>query len=154
MRTSGGDVIMRAMQPDPKKAKAFATDKPGFVGTQAMKVRQLAFDVSEIPVDTEFTLQFANTYAHSLQKPDEWWFGVIGYEGSFKISMLMLFPENRPFSGYKLQVAPTRADNPKDREPVPYTGPVITFAPDDRSWIYWEIPDPKANHVYRVDWTW
>ncbi len=49
MRTSGRDVHMRAVQPDPKKAKAFAMDKPGFVGQQAMKVPAGCSKVSEPP---------------------------------------------------------------------------------------------------------
>jgi|GEM_PF-2549673 len=155
MRTSGRDVFMRALRPHPERVKAFAAEKPGFVGKQAMKVRQLIFDVSDVPLDHEFTLQFVNTYQHALQSPDEQWFGVIGYEGSFKTSMLMLFPANKPFRDYQLRVAATRVDDPtKLADPVPYEGPVIVFAAEDKSWLYWEIPTPKANYVYRIDWTW
>jgi tRNA A-37 threonylcarbamoyl transferase component Bud32 len=154
-RTSGGDAIMRAMRPSGAKVTAFASEKPGFVGKQAMKVRHLVYDVSDIPLNTEFTLQYATTYVNSLQSEDEQWFGVIGYEGSFKTSMLMLFPPDRPFKDYVLKVAPTREDDPtKRKDPEKYTGPVITFAAKDKSWVYWEIPSPKANYVYRVDWTW
>lgn len=155
MRTSSGELFMRPIQPDPKRVRAFAAAAPGYVGTRPMKVRQLAFDVSDVPVNGDFALQFASTYTNSLQSPEEQWFGVIGYEGSFKISMLMLFPADRPFHEYRLSVAPTHSGVPAKQEgPSPYTGPVITFAGDDRSWLYWEIPNPKANTVYRVDWTW
>jgi hypothetical protein len=48
-----------------------------------------------------------------------------------------------------------REDDPtKRKDPEKYTGPVITFAAKDKSWVYWEIPSPKANYVYRIDWTW
>ena len=154
-RTSGRDVINRAGRPNPEKARAFSTDEPGFVGKEPMKVRQLLFDVSDIPVGQEFTLRYTSSYWNSLQTPDEQWFGVIGYEGSVKTSMLVLFPEGRPFKTHRFQYAPTRADDPKKREdPRAYTGPLITFAADDKSWVYWEIPTPKANYVYRIDWTW
>ena len=154
MRTSGRDVVMRGVRPNPEKVRALAADKPGFVGEQAMKVRQLVFDVADVPLEGEFPVQFTNTYWHSLQTPDEWWFGVIGYEGAFKVAMLVVFPADRPFRAYQLKTAPTRSTDPEERKPVPYTGPVITFAAEDKSWLYWEIPTPKANHVYRVDWTW
>src|SRR5262249_15329929 len=61
-RTSGRDAIMRGMRPNPTKVRALSAEKPGFVGTQAMKVRQLVFDVSDIPVNGEFTVQFNTTY--------------------------------------------------------------------------------------------
>ena len=153
--TTGRDVVNRAGRPNPEKARAFTTDKPGFVGTQAMKVRHLVYDVRDIPLKQEFTLRYTSTYWNSLQTEDEQWFGVIGYEGSVKTSMLILFPAGRPFRDYKLLYAPTLRDDPTKREdPAPYTGPLITFAAEDKSWLYWEIPGPKAKHVYRVDWTW
>ncbi|MBP3957480.1 protein kinase [Gemmata sp. G18] len=154
-RTTGRDVVNRAILPTPKKVRAFSTERPGFVGQQAMKVRHLVFDVRDVPVKQEFTLRYTSTYWNSLQSPDEQWFGVIGYEGSVKASMLMLFPEDHPFREHKFLYAPTKSDDPTKREaPQPYTGPLITVAAEDKSWLYWEIPSPKANHVYRVDWTW
>lgn len=154
-RTSGRDAIMRAILPTPEKVKSFAATQPGYVGKQAMKIRQLVFDVSDMPIDTEFALQFTTTYQNSLQTPNEQWFGAIGYDGSLKTSMLMLFPAERAFHDYQLRVATMRVDDPsKLADPVPYEGPVIVFAAEDKSWLYWEIPSPKANHVYRVDWTW
>ncbi|HEY1188887.1 MAG TPA: protein kinase, partial [Gemmata sp.] len=154
-RTTGRDVINRAGRPNADKARAFSADEPGFVGHQPMKVRQLVFDVGDIPVGQEFTLRYTSTYWNSLQTPEEQWFGVIGYEGAVKTSMLVLFPEGHPFKKHWFQYAPTRTDDPTKREaPRPYTGPLITFAADDKSWIYWEIPSPKANGVYRIDWTW
>jgi hypothetical protein len=120
-----------------------------------MKVRQLVFDVADIPVRQEFTLRYTSTYWNSLQTPDEQWFGVVGYEGAVKTSMLMLFPEGRPFKERAFRFAPTRADDPTTRDdPRPYSGPLITFAADDKSWIYWEIPDPQPHTVYRIDGTW
>ena len=154
-RTTGRDVVNRALRPNAEKARTFATDVPGFVGRQPMKVRHLVYDVRDIPVNQEFTLRYTSTFWNSLQTDDDRWFGVIGYEGSVKTSMLILFPEDRPFHDYQLRYAPTRVDDPTKREdPRAYTGPLIALAAEDKSWLYWEIPNPKANHVYRVDWTW
>ncbi len=153
--TTGRDVINRAESPNAEKARAFTTNKPGFVDSQAVKVRQLVFDVGDIPLKQEFTLRYTSTYWNSLQTADEQWFSVLNYEGSVKTSMLMLFPADRPFREYKLLHAPPRQDDPTKREgPQPYTGPLITFEAEDKSWVYWEIPNPKANHAYRIDWTW
>lgn len=148
-RTTGRRLVSRALRPNAETARAFAADKPGLVGGQAMKVRQLVLDVRNIPVHQDFTLRYRSTYWDSLQTAAERWVGVIGYEGSVKASMLLLFPAGRPFREYELRVAPTKQD-----APVPYNGPVINVAADDKSWLYWEIANPKANYVYRVDWTW
>jgi eukaryotic-like serine/threonine-protein kinase len=150
-RTTGRDVVNRASRPtaSAEKARAFATDKPAFAGQQPVKVRQLVFDVRDLPVDQEFTLRYTSTYWNSLQTPQDQWFGTIGHEGSVKTSVLVLFPDARPFRDYQLRFAPTTAADPQ-----PYSGPLITFAGDDKSWLYWEIPSPKANTVYRIDWTW
>jgi serine/threonine protein kinase len=153
--TSGRDVVNRVARPNADKVKAFKTDEPGVVGQQLMKRRQMLLDISDIPVNQEFTLRYSSTYWNSLQTLDEQWFGVIGYEGSVKTSMLMIFPPQKPFREYRFYSAPVRSGKTDKREePTPYTGPLITFAAEDRSWIYWEIPNPKAKTVYRIDWTW
>ncbi len=154
-RTTGRDVINRAQRPNADKARAFTTDKPGFVGSQAMKVRHLVFDVSDIPPKQAFTLRYASTCWNVFQTPEDQWFGVIGYEGSVKTSMLMLFPIDRPFREYRLLYAPTRQDDRMKHEDLQlYTGPKITFTAEDKSWVYWEISEPEANHIYGIDWTW
>ncbi len=153
--TSGRDVVNRVARPNADKVTAFKTDEPGFVGQQGMKRRQMQIDISDIPVNQEFTLRYSSTYWNSLQTLEEQWFGVIGYEGSVKTSMLMIFPPQKPFREYRFYSAPVRSGKTDKREePTPYTGPLITFAAEDRSWIYWEIPNPKAKTVYRIDWTW
>jgi hypothetical protein len=148
-RTSGRDVVMRALAPNPARARAFTFDRPAPVGGQPMKDRQLVFDVADVPVGTDFTVHETLTYWNSLQTVPEQWFGVVGRGGGVRTSMLMLFPADRPFRDYALRVAPIG-----DKHPVPYTGPVITFQADDRRWLYWEIPSPQPGQVYRVDWTW
>ena len=148
-RTTGRGLILRAVTPNPDRATVVAADRPGHAGARALKVRQLVMDVSTVPVGTEFTAHSVATFRGSLQTPDEQWFGAIGYDGSLKSSMLLVFPDDRPFRDYTLRVAAIR-----QADPVPYTGPVITFEADDRRWLYWEIPSPRDGYVYRIDWNW
>jgi hypothetical protein len=149
-RTGGRDLIMRLHTPNPDRARAFQAETTKFVGGQPLKVRQLLCDVSTVPVGAEFSDYYTSTFwSPPMRDPEDRWFGAIGYEGSFKITMLLIFPQNKPFQSYTLRVAPTRKD-----PPVPFTGPVITFKADDNRWLYWEIPSPAAGQVYRVDWTW
>jgi len=148
-RTSGKQLAMRCVTPNPERAEMKLAEQTGFVGQQAMKIRQLAVDVSNIDVDQEFEAKMQATYWSSLQTPSERWFGSFGYEGSLKTSMLLLFPTDRPFKNYRLRVAPTRQS-----DPVPYDGPGTIFADESKRWLFWEVPIPKAGSVYRIDWDW
>ncbi len=153
--TTGREVVNRVERPNPHTARAFTTDKPWIVGRQQMKVWQTAFDVSDVPVNQRFTLRYTTTYWNSIQTPAEQWFGVIGYEGSVKATLLLIFPADKPYRSYQLKVATPLPSDPNTRgDPVPYTGPRIAFGDADRTWLYWEVPKPQANTVYRADWEW
>jgi tRNA A-37 threonylcarbamoyl transferase component Bud32 len=145
-RFPGRDVVARAEQP---RGRGFALDSP------AAKVRQLVFDVRNIPVNQEFSLRYSTTVWNSPETNDDHWFVVRGHEGAPKVSVLMLFPDARPFHDYHFRSAPPQdADPTQPDELRAYTGPVATIEAEDKSWLYWEIPNPKAKHFYRIDWTW
>jgi eukaryotic-like serine/threonine-protein kinase len=153
--TTGREAVNKVERPNPETARAFTTDKPWIVGKQNMKVWQTAFDVSNVPVNQRFTLRYTTTYWNSIQAPADQWFGVIGYEGSVKATLLVLFPEGKPYRSYELKIATPLPNDPTKRgDPVRYTGPRIAFGDAGRTWLYWEVPKPQANTVYRVDWEW
>ncbi len=118
-------------------------------GTERMKVRNLVIDVSKISVDVEFDLRNVSTYWNTAQTEPELWFGVIGYQQSFKVSQLLLFPPGKPFTSYSLMVTRTVKDTPRS-----YEGPRILLTGPDRDWIYWEVPNPEEGYVYRLHWKW
>jgi hypothetical protein len=143
-------VVPRVLAPNADKVKGLATDRPAAVGRQQMKARQVVYDLANIPVNIDFTVQDVATFWDPpLATAADRWFGAIGYGGSVEVSMLLLFPADRPFTGYRLRVAPTKA-----ADPMPYTGPLISFKADDNRWLYWEVPKPQAGQVYRVEWDW
>ncbi len=148
-RTSGRDVFVRAHTPNRDLARVLASDAPGFVGGQALKVRQVSMDVSTEPVGREFTAECQATFVDSMQAPDDLWIGLIGFKGSLRSSMLILFPADRPFKTYELKVAP-KGNAP----PEPFTGPVISFQGEKNEWLFWEVGNPEDDHIYRIDWTW
>ncbi len=148
-KTTGRDVIVRAVSPNPDAAKLYTTAATQRVGGQEMKVRQLVLDTRSVPLYEEFTAQVVATYRDSLQTPAEQWFGMSGFAGSLRSSILLVFPDDKPFISYTLRVAP-----PGGGAPQKYDGRVIAFAAEDRRWLYWEVPRPLEGHVYRVDWTW
>jgi hypothetical protein len=77
------------------------------------------------------------------------WFGAIGCAQSFKVSLLVVFPDAKPFKEHQLMVAPTRQEKPQA-----YQGQKIVLVPKSHDWLYWEIPEPEAGHMYSLHWTW
>jgi hypothetical protein len=147
-RTSGSDLVVRVVEPRPEAARVFASQAKPLVSGRPMVEQRLSADVSQIAVGAPFELTFRTTYWNSLQTPDEQWFGTIGYDGSTLLSMLLLFPEARPFKGGGLQTGPAGG------ELQPYDGTQMVFKGDRGAWMYWEVPGPKTGHIYRVDWRW
>jgi hypothetical protein len=147
-RTTGAEVFMRC-QSHPQNFRVVGQKALGFVGANRTKVRQMIVDVRDVPVESEFSVQTSVTFWNSLQGKDDLWFGAMGYESSFKVSLLIIFPAGRPFTSYQLKVAPTTTE-----KPVAYTDRKILLLSEERDWVYWEIPKPKAGHVYLLYWTW
>lgn len=147
-RTSGSDIVMRCEEPSPAKAQVFASGAKPTVEGKAMTERRLSVDVADVPVGKEFALGTKTTFWNSLQTPEEQWLGAIGSDGSQMLSLLVLFPEGRPFKGGGLRTGPT------DGDLEPYTGTMLVFKGADGSWVYWEVPGPQVGHTYRLDWKW
>lgn len=147
-RTSGSDLVVRVEEPRPDAVRVFASQRKPVVVGQAMTEQRFSADVSHVPVGGPFEVVYQTTYWNSLQTPQEQWFGTIGYDGSTRLSILILFPDARPFQGGGLR------NGPADGELLPYDGTQVVFKGAGGSWVYWEVPGPKVGHVYRVDWRW
>src|SRR5439155_2287436 len=100
-RTSGAEVFLRCVS-HPNAQRIVVQRAPSHVGLEQTKTRQCFVDVSTIPVQDEFSLRFVATFWNSLQTDQDRWVGAIGYRHAFKVSMLVLFPEGRPFKKYWL----------------------------------------------------
>ncbi len=146
-KTSGLDLFSSCVSPYPFREIGLRGEE--IQGTERMKVRRLVIDVSKVPEGVEFDLRTVSTYWNTAQTEPELWFGVIGYEQSFKVSQLLLFPPGKPFTSYSLLVTRTVKDTPR-----PYEGPRILLTGPDRNWIYWEVPNPEDGYVYRLHWKW
>ncbi|QEL21042.1 hypothetical protein [Limnoglobus roseus] len=147
-RTSGSDLAVRCDVPRSDAARVFVSQKKPVVSGREMTEHRLSVDVAGVPVGGAFDLSFRTTYWNSLQTPEEQWFGTIGYDGSTLLSMLILFPEFRPFKGGGLRTGPANGDL------VPYDGTQLVFKGGAGAWMYWEVPGPKTGNIYRLDWKW
>jgi hypothetical protein len=147
-QTTGAELFLRCLS-HAKSSRTLVQRAPAFVGRQETKLRQCAVNLRDLPLQNETDLEFAATFWNSLQTPDERWLGVVGYKKSFKVSMLILFPEDRPFTNYRLTTAPTV----KGQE-TPFEGRKILLKDEESSYLFWEILEPEKGYVYRVHWDW
>lgn len=147
LRTAGLDVFLSTDGKYPFTVEA--QRGASFVGTEPMKVKKFIADVSSVPIGEEFNLRDTATFWNSIQTEEEQWFGVAGYEKSTVVSMLILFPAGKHFKSYELTVAET-----SKHKPLAFTGPRMVLADASQSWIYWQVPDPSAGHIYRLKWEW
>lgn len=146
-RTTGLDVYWNCLSPYPFQVVGQKTD--GFVGQDRMKIRRIVIDVAKVAVGDEFEIRTNATYLNTMQTDREQWFGVVGYSDSFKVSMLALFPAAKPFKDFTLHTARTVKE-----QVIPYDGAKILLSGADKDWVYWEIPTPEADRVYRLHWAW
>ena len=149
-RTTGLATFLESLS-HPRSFRIIAEEEKGFVGGDEMKARQIVIDIKDIPVDEEFEIRNRTTYWNNLQDDTDRWLGIIGYDGSFKVSMLFVFPDDRPMKDYELLVAPMGKSK---QVPVPYVGRKTLIAGPKGDYLYWDILEPKANHVYMVKWKW
>jgi hypothetical protein len=147
-RTSGAELFVRCLS-HPNSSRTLVQKAPAFVGQEQTKVRQCVVDLRDVQLQQEADLEFAATFWNNLQTADERWLGVIGYQQSFKISMLVLFPEDRPFTSYRLTTAPTVKG-----QQAAFEGRKILLRDESSSYLFWEILEPKEAYVYRVHWEW
>ncbi len=147
-RTSGSDLVVRLVDQPTSAGRVFASQTRPVVAGKSMVEHRLSADVPHAPVGATFELAYQTTYWNSLQSPEEQWFGTIGYDGSTLLSVLILFPESRPFQGGGLRTGPAQG------ELAPYDGTQLVFKGAGGAWMYWEVPGPKTGFIYRVDWRW
>lgn len=147
-RTDGDDVFLQSTS-HPGRCRELVQTQLGFVGARPTKVRQLAIDVSDVPVGEEFFVKLLLTYRGSLQNPADRWLGGVGYPRSDRIRMIVLMPDERPYKSYRLQLATSTRDTP-----TAYAGPVRVLEGPDRKSLMWEVPSPLAGHVYSVLLEW
>jgi len=151
-RTTGTSLIFRCVSPNPQTARLVVPREKERVDTQLMKASYLGVDVRDVPLNQEFEIQTVGTYWCSLQSPADWWFGVIGYRGGLRVSMLVLFPKHLPYTNDSRDAL--RVARPGEETAVAFTGEKTIYESQDRTWFYWEIPEPQHNHVYKFYWTW
>ena len=145
--TSGQEIFFRSHSGLPSKVSGLRNEI--FVGADRVKVRRLSIDVTSVPANEEYEVRYSSTRWNSLQSESELWHGIEGYAGAFKVSLLLIFPDNKPFTSHHLMVSGKGRDAPRE-----YEGQKILLAAENKQWLYWEVPNPEPGLVYRLHWKW
>lgn len=143
--TTGIDILMSCPEPYVCHYKKQKTREA--IGQDLDLVKQMKVDVSKIDVGRDFSLNLFYTYVNNLQVDLNW--GVIGYRNSGYPSMLLIFPDEKPFKDYSLKVTRAERDNP-----IEFSGKRSVMTGLKHDWLYWEVPEPSPPYIYRVYWNW
>lgn len=157
-RTTGLEVFLRALPVhgeagiiDPAQFTVLKDPNHGIVGGQGTLIRQIVLDIASIRLNEEFTTFVEGSYWDAFESPDQRWVGFLSYAAVAKGSILVLFPDSPRIKKFELTVVP---QTDVKMEPQPYDGEGFLYAAPDDSFVYWEILNPKWNHVYKISWQW
>ena len=152
-RTSGTEILTRNLCSFPLRIYALRDRR--LVGDQLLLERQRHYDVSRVPVGGEFVIRDQSTFWNSMQTAADQWVGFVGRPGQRSASILVIFPEDRPFDRFWATAAALNADGVRI-EPTRYDSDLYYFLEDEqgRRWVYWEVFDPEPDFVYQLRWSW
>jgi|HubBroStandDraft_6_1064221.scaffolds.fasta_scaffold25604_2 hypothetical protein len=145
-RTTGKDLILECtthpFHVTPQRKQGLYAGKP-------CKIWQMALDVHAEKENKDFPVDIRATYWNAFQKDEDLWFGATGNPNSHKVSLLVVFPDHKPFNTYRLMISPTNTETPED-----FQGDTVLLPSKDRDWLYWEVGVPLPAHLYTLHWTW
>jgi hypothetical protein len=147
-RTTGADIFFRSPTHD-DSLRVLACDVPTKVGGVVGKSRMSDYDVSDVPLNSEFTIESILTFWNGFRSEDDLWVGATVKAPTSTISFLVIMPRQKPMLEYTLRVAEIDGDRLGD-----YSGQQFVFEDPDGRYLFWEIVTPETNLVYRVDWKW
>lgn len=110
---------------------------------------ELVVNVSKMPLNKEFDIVTEVTYWNGFRDEEGDWFSTFATKEIKGLSLMILFPLEKKFKsikryGYKHG---TIAKSP-------FKGAEIWNESEDKSTLYWGIPDPIPDFAYQIDWKW
>lgn len=129
--------------------RALVPDQHG--GRTLSESWNVVVDISQVPIDNEFLIINEVTYWNAFNGPDGDSYGTYAGDQSEPedLSLMILFPPTRPFTGYTLYGY--QEDAP---QPATYRGTSTVVPSDGHSAFYWAIRQPRPKHIYEVAWQW
>lgn len=147
-RTSGLDVI-----PECKSDHEYDIIKyknKGSVGSQETLIRQIRIDIKDVPLEQEIDVLLSATYWNAFQDENQMWVGTLVYGDIDKVSLAIVFPEDKPFKDYDHRIATLDGKN----EISLGAETIIYEDRESKQWLHFEVNDSKPGQVYKVYWDW
>lgn len=129
-----------------------AAAKPGEAANPWKSQTKLAYDYV-LPIETKAigyqeTIVNKFTFWNAFQNETEEWFGTITKYPTNHLSVVLLFPKEKPCRSVTVDRYDVLVNNPKRQDADP---PRIT---DDGQTVYWSTSDLKGGHRYTFNWKW
>jgi hypothetical protein len=112
----------------------------------------VVFDISELPLETETTIEYETRYWNAFQAPDQWWTGLRVSSQTDEAKFTIIFPPLKTPDVQSIQFyyhdnSDHPLNSPKD----------VTFVKNQAggvSSLIWMISHPSTDRSYRVRWNW
>jgi hypothetical protein len=150
-RSTGSELFVECKSPYPSprvigQRKHVVFDEGGKPGT----LRQLSIDVHAIPVGERFVVDMAATFWNGFQTENEFYVRATAYPNSALVSLLVVFPKDKPYKDNP-ELRVKSISNKKFEE---FSRDKVLLESENRDWLYWEVDQPQADHVYYMHWKW
>ena len=125
---------------------AIAASSPSQV---LMKSFHVIVNVASYPVGQEFEIEFRATFWNGTSEREDW--TAVKIHVPMKVSSIMiLFPENKPFQWNKLVMY---TPDSRDESLPPENQRGLLYTPDSRT-LFWELRAPIVGNTYEIQWRW
>lgn len=148
-RTSGTDIYWRCTSHPPDSYRVLYTDAPSMTGGRRLLPRQLVLDVMDVPVGDQFNFESRATFWDGQPVDEKQWLGDSAEKGQIRLTIIILFPEDRPWKTYKLAVY--TSNGPEVSGDV---GDKLIVEDPERRFIALDFINPLPEHTYVMEWTW
>lgn len=148
--TSGLELFIRCernpdVRYDPGPFKVVYSESQKMRGGLSMRPAMAKLDISDVPVGETFGVDWVQTYWNAYQRNDQRFTGMEIRQNVDEAKILAIAPEGSMMSKVRLQVA-----REGDKPPEVYQGPKVLYIAPDKSYVYWQILEPKAGQYYRL----
>lgn len=144
--TTGLDLTPRSLTHEYSLVRASA---PHVHGSDTLRhTYRVMTNVADEPPNQPFLVVTEVTYWNGFRNDSTDWAGMRAQAGTDEVGMILLFPDEKPMKTYGLEICP----------PGPacsvFRGEHVLIPSANKKILVFKVPHPRANHTYRVRWTW
>jgi hypothetical protein len=140
------------IQPDIMCTHCTISERPQDAASRASLEYLVQFDISDLPLEQETTLDYHTRYWNAFQTPNLWWTGVRVEDQTDLVKFTVLFPPAKHTVAKTIQFyyhdnADHILNNPSQ----------MTMEKDEHGFVTgvtWILNNPSTDRSYRVRWDW